>query len=340
VSYAGSSRVTQKSAQETLSEHRYRTQILVIAVEDPAEVPSGQARPLRLVVTRSLSPASGDAEGSGDADEEGPQALTGVFEVRGAGGELVTGEPPLELDALASRFAMLLPWNLTPPMWAASSAAATAEVEVEVLGLAHAKGRFRRDARREGSSHRFVRELEAGAQPTFQLEERPAVLAAWKEDLSFDAARGLLNKASFACKVVVDADGTSVEVESLCEYALQSARKAEGAETAKLAETMEKLQKLDAGFRALDPGAKLAPEVEALDAASRSGDLAPLGLAARTRLEKYRETFEKDDSGKVLRSLLGKTAPDFTLEDLKGNRVRFHEARKDKVTLLSFWGVG
>lgn len=47
---------------------------------------------------------------------------------------------------------------------------------------------------------------------------------------------------------------------------------------------------------------------------------------------------DKEESAK-LAAMVGKPAPDFTLEDLNGNRVSLSQLR-GKIVLLSFWGVG
>ena len=62
--------------------------------------------------------------------------------------------------------------------------------------------------------------------------------------------------------------------------------------------------------------------------------------ALSARVADYIALFEKDEDGKKLAALIGKPAPDFTLEDLEGKKPSFRELARGKAILLSFWGYG
>ena len=60
----------------------------------------------------------------------------------------------------------------------------------------------------------------------------------------------------------------------------------------------------------------------------------------RVRLRAFREFFEETPTGRQLAKILDKQAPDFTLDNLEGKHVKFRDTVRNKVTLLTFWGVG
>ena len=113
------------------------------------------------------------------------------------------------------------------------------------------------------------------------------------------------------------------------------------------AEEAKKLDDLEARcsalareFSAHKPSTEIEKRVTDLAEAARGTLLADAAAALKLRLKIYRSFFEESEEGRRLAQILGKPAPDFTLEDLQRKRVKFREAIAGKVTLLSFWGYG
>jgi hypothetical protein len=277
-----------------------------------------------------------------DEEDEGPLALIDRVALEGRNIDLE--EPETELERAHGRLEIYFPLPI-PPSFAppAADTERSGEAEVVLLNLAGVKGRFRERAQRAegGEGLEATRELVKGSAEDFEFPGGSAArLASWKEEFTLDARGVVLRHAMAFAVVVTDEDGDEVRLELRSSLASTSLAPPAGAELAKLKSAEEELTSILRALRERKPSEAVEPRVEKLEGLLTGSPFEPLAMAARTHLEGYEQTFEITPGGEILARILGGTAPDFELEDLKGNKVRFHEAIAGKVALLTFWGVG
>jgi hypothetical protein len=248
-----------------------------------------------------------------------------------------------ETESPRQRLDMLLPLELLPPFPLPElNGREEREQEVIVLNNAAVKARFRiTHSGRQGGGSIAVREL-AGPSGDFEFMENTARLTGWREAFELSppgVVRKISRKLVFTLKFEEEAGG-DVRIAVDSSLAAKEMRRLTAPERGLLTAAVRDLEQIHDLFAARKPGATIEPRVEALERRVAGSPLSPLGLAVRSHLAGYRETFELNDSARLLAKILGRPAPDFTLEDLEGKKVSFREAIRGKVALLSFWGYG
>lgn len=340
---------------------RYRVSVLY-RVEGQTE------RTTRLLVARVLRPLSDGSGGGAGSDtksngpgESGDEDVSEDLETLAAleriaigtvAGRLevgVLGEEQYELEAVLPELAIRLPFEaLFPDVLLPESGATLARDEtIPVFHLARVESRLEtRFAGVDGAAaapgvRRVSRRLAAGARPTFRVEESPAALTRWDEEYDLDATRpGTLARVSRELAVEVGDGERKASVAASLVLERQSA-------AVPPPEMLGRLEALERSFDAVarlladrKPSAEVAPGVASFAKAARGTLYADLASVLRVRLHAYRALFEESANGRRLALVLGKQAPDFTLQDLDGRKVGFRQAIAGKVTLLTFWGVG
>jgi hypothetical protein len=314
----------QVAGPET-TERRFDASALVF----PGRGPRGETR---IFAVRTLVPSGPGGPSSAMFEEieiagkEGGGAAYDAIE---------DAAPELEADAISVR--THFPLEPVPPFAVpAPGAEARGEAEVVPIRLAPVRGSFVTAARTGAGALEVTRALAPGARPRFTFEERPAALAAWQERWTADPESGAPRRIEREAVIEVESeDGPPVRLET--RLVLEAAATLDAAASAALERG---LRNLDAGFRSIPAADEMAKRVEAFrDGLAGGPHLEAAASAAARRLEAFRDLFASD-AGKKLASLLGKPAPDFTLEGLDGKKVGFRDAIRGKAALLTFWGVG
>ena len=290
----------------------------------------------RLILVRALRGAPG-AVAALDRLEIDPET--------GAGRP---GERPLETEAASGEADLVLPLAPLhalpgrPPFRApdAGSEPRASEEELQVVPDIFVEARV--EARTTAADgKRVVRRALAGdTGPEFDFIGYKARLTEWSESYTIDPERDIIEKVARKVVVAVDTGGRTVLLESDVDLALSHAwtRGGEGAD--ELGKALDEVGALERALEERKPSSEVAPRIEAFEKRVAETPLAALGAAMSSRLEGYRGTFEETAEGRALAKVLGREAPDFTLEDLDGKDVSFRSLSRGKVTLLTFWGVG
>ena len=255
-----------------------------------------------------------------------------------------TDDPPLELQESHSEMSEYLPLDVLPSFAApASGQSARSEATVSVLGLAEVKVPFVIFSKKEGNQLELARSLQEGAKPKFLFNDQPVNVVLWRERYVVDSQTGALSHVESTVAVESKGDGDDgiqQRLEKMLTLDLKKVIPFSGPEADSISSQMKELEGILADFHSLKPLEEISKRVKAFEQAVKGSSLEAVGSAVSARLEAFRDFFEKGDDGKALVKLLGKSAPDFKLENLKGEQVSFREASRGKVTLLSFWGVG
>jgi hypothetical protein len=307
------------------TERRFDAAALVF----PREGSKGETR---VFAVRTLVPAGNDAPASAMFEE----IVISPREGGGAAQEVIE-DPAPELEPGALILGIHFPLELVPSFPVpAPGAEARGEAEVAVAHLHAAKGTFVTGARLEGGALEVTRALAPGTRPEIVFDGSPAVLSVWRERYAADPGSGAPRRIERESVVEVKAEDGAVRLERKLVLEASGTLEPPGSEALE-----RKLRELDLGFRSIPPADEMAKRVEALPMGLAPGPhLETPKVAAARRLAAFRELFEESGAGKKLASLLGKPAPDFTLEGLDGKKVGFREAIRGKVAFLTFWGVG
>ena len=173
---------------------------------------------------------------------------------------------------------------------------------------------------------------------TFDFRGSEATLNKWEESYTRDKKQGIISGIRIGYEFSVSINGNDITLSLDC--ALEAKEITTLAKTPVLGKGLAAFRTASAAFADMKPSTETRPLVEEISKLLDKSPWSALARAARTRLQGFVETFESDDAGKRLAKIIGKPAPDFTLNDLDGKQVNFRKETAGKVTLLSFWGVG
>jgi len=317
-------------------------------------LPGDSAQNRKILLVRSFAPKTENALLPAFSD-------AGFFWV-GKGLEVT----PVDKEETGPR-EKLLDMQLPPgvfPSFELPADASPREEEVRVIYQATARLPLRYSVVREGDTVTVTRGLAAGKTATLDLSGEPATVHGFREVYVVDAGRKVVTEWRREAEIVSATEDRTMEIRTQTELRLKEARHADG-EAAKHAAALERsVEALLEEFRAQKHPRDVYAALRAIEEDPSGKLLDGLCEALRSRFSSYREakrgelsaslpspfeTPSRTSPGLVQVDtphsnssdpILGKEAPDFTLEGLDGARVSLRQLAKGKVTLLSFWAYG
>jgi hypothetical protein len=322
--FKGTATAKQVAGAET-TERRFDATALVFPGQDAKGT-------TRVFAVRTLVPLGPDDPAFVTFDEVTGAGKDGAAPAR----EFLEDSAP-ELEPGTLKVDLYFPLELVPPFPVpATGTESRGEAEVTAAHPHVARGAFVTAARTDAGALEVTRILAPGSRPEFVFSESPAALTGWRERYSADLKTGAPRRIETEALMEVKSEDGPIRLER------KVTLEAVGSLDPTASEALERrLRDLDAACRSILPAAEIAKRVEAFRMGLPEGPhLETAAFAAARRLAAYRELFEESEAGKKLASLLGKPAPDFTLEGLDGKKVSFRDAIRGKAALLTFWGVG
>lgn len=328
--YEGSAVLIQKVGDDTVTFDFKADALYLTSAGDDADGTSREVLAARYLKAVDESETFGAIDRFKIAGSEKALALKPVggtvFELR-----------PEEMHMLE----VYLPWELLPefPLPRAGNAVDTTE-SVTVLDLATVEARLRTSAAEKGDSLEVTRELAEDEKPVFDFRGSQASVVLYRQTYRIDPASGRVTALESDCAFEFSQDDTDFRLERKVRLEEASSSEVKGPKAPAWTKLLEDLPAIQKDFRDRKPSADIAKRLEKLSKSAADTPLAAVSGALQYRLEAFREFFEGSAAGRILAGVLGRKAPDFTLEDLDGKDVAFRAVTKNKVTLLSFWGYG
>ena len=246
------------------------------------------------------------------------------------------GEAPYELEETLHMLNVHFPLEVLP-LFALPTVGEekTAKSTVDVLNLAEVEANVTVLARQDGDAVEIVRAMKEGEQPSFDFRGNATTLALYRVSYKFNSDTGALLSVAGDLAFEFSPEDTDgkVRVERQIRLTAQAG-------TQEWREAAKALSGVEAAFETRLPSSEIAKTLAKFSSTVAKTPLAPASAALNVRLAAFRDFFESSPQGKLLAKLLGASAPEFKLRGLDDKDVSFHAAIKDKVTLLSFWGVG
>lgn len=246
------------------------------------------------------------------------------------------GQPPYEFEENLHMLNVHFPLEVLPLLVLPGvGEEQTSKETVNVLNLAHTEAEITVATRQDGDSIEVVRALKAGSQPSFSFRDETATLTNYRVTYKLYVGTGALASVDSECAFELSPGGGEEKIRIERKVRLKSK---EGSADWRVA--ADALAAVDGAFGKRLPSSEIEKSIAKFSAAAADTPLAPASKALNVRLNAFRMFFEATPQGKMLAKLLGGTAPEFKLKGLDDKEVSFHAAIKNKVTLLSFWGVG
>jgi hypothetical protein len=241
-------------------------------------------------------------------------------------------ETAIELETPHQRIGIYLPMRLGMPP------AKTPPRHHEVLILNQIPVQIEYTHSTTSGSNFRTQSIGNAKKTTFDFRGSEATLNKWEESYTSDKKQGVITGYRFDYEFSVTINGNDITLSLNC--ALEAKEITTLAKAPALAKGLAAFRTASAAFADMKPSTETRPLVEEVGKLLDKSPWSALARAARTQHQGFVETFESDDAGKVLAKIIGKPAPDFTLNDLDGKQVNFRKETAGKVTLLSFWGYG
>ncbi len=317
IRYEGKTRISQKVGDGAPQGDSFDCTLLTISEDSSKEART-------ILAVRELVPA-----GEGGS----PVATYDILDL-GKGSSPRARETVIELETPHQMIGIYLPLRLGMP-----PAQPVGKPGYEVLILNQIPVRIECASSTSGGEKNLeTSSISNAKKATFDFRGSEATLNKWEESYTRDKKQGIISGIRIGYEFSVSINGNDITLSLDC--ALEAKEITTLAKTPALAKGLAAFRTASAAFADMKPSTETRPLVEDVGKLLDKSPWSALARAARTQHQGFVETFESDDAGKVLAKIIGKPAPDFTLNDLDGKQVNFRKETAGKVTLLSFWGYG
>jgi len=224
--------------------------------------------------------------------------------------------------------------------------------EVRVVENARSLLPLRSSVVKEGTMVIVERTLEQGKSATVEVSGELMTVKSFKEVYVIDTVRKAVTSSTREVHVVSDSEESPVDLKTWTELKATDVRFLEGNDKQNVAAIDGKVDELLVGFGKKQHPRELYTKLVALQGHPGAKLVDGLDKALNSRFKSYRDAralqvrVDKQKQKRPQRTLrsggriIGGEAPDFTLENLEGEKVPFRKATKGKVVLLSFWAKG
>jgi hypothetical protein len=233
-----------------------------------------------------------------------------------------------------------LPSAIFPSYEIPEGGEASREDAVRVVGRSTAKLPLTISVASAGRVVTVTRTLEPGKTAAVDLDGSPSIVDAWTEVHVFDTVRRIFTEMRRELKVSGQRGEFKMQLRLMNEVKLKDVRMLTEPEIRQAALLDKEVGGILDDFRSKKHPRDIYQRIHSLTIDPEAKLLDGLGDALLSKLSYYRQGRDRDLAAGASTGIMGKEAPDFTLEDLAGKKVSLREATKGKVVLLTFWGFG